>query len=736
MLALASALFAALAAPQGGGAIELVPLGATWRYWDAGVQPAANWQLPGYVDTAWPAGPAPLGFGDGDEATVVQSGPPGAVHPTTWFRHAFTWDGASSPASASPRLRLQCDDGAVVWLNGVEIARWNLPNGLVAPTTLATTPAGGRFEDADHWFPVPPVLLFPGDNVFAVEVHQSGPASSDLGFALQLLVGPGPAHVLRGPYLQNATPTSVTVRWRTDVPTQSKVWLGGSIGALAPAVYDPTLRTEHEVVVPGLSPGSASFYAVGDAAGRFADAPIGVLRTLPVPGVAAPLRVWAFGDAGVALPTQLYVRDVFRAYAGSRPADVVLALGDNAYVIGTDAEYQNGFFGAYADDLRWTCAWSAYGNHDGYSADALTQTGPYFDGFTFPRMGEAGGVPSGTEAYYSFDHGHVHFVCLDSEDNDRSPTGAMLQWLQQDLAAAQAAGARWLIAFFHHPPYSKGTHDSDDPLDSGGRMLDMRSHALPVLEAAGVDLVLTGHSHGYERSVLLDGHYGPSASLTPAMVRDAGDGAAAGDGVYGKAHAGLHPHEGTVYAVVGSGGWTGPGTYNHPVMRVSAPTLGSLVLDIDGDRLDAAFVGLGGVEDRFTIHKGDPRTLRRDVPAVSVGGGGTQAFALRPGAAFAGLPYVLAGAFGAEPGLTIGGVHVPLNPDPWLQNSLALANSPVYPGSIGLLDASGGASAAFVWPPSNQPSLVGASLWHAFVVGGSGGGFVHASNAVRVRLLP
>lgn len=735
MLALAAGLLAASLAPQGGGALDLVPIDATWRYWDAGTLPAANWHLPGYVDAAWPSGRAQLGFGDGDEATVVQSGPAGAVHTTTWFRCTFTWDGAAMASTMAPRLRLQCDDGAVVWLNGVEIARWNLPNGLVAPWTPATVAMGGADEDADRWFAVPPAALVAGDNVLAVEVHQSGPSSSDLGFALQLLAGAGPAHVLRGPYVQNATPTSAVVRWRTDVPTQSQLWAGASPSSLAIAVFDPTLRTEHAAAVSGLAPSSALVYAIGDGSGRFADAPLGLLRTLPPPGVAAPVRVWAFGDAGIALTTQVLVREAFRSHVAGRPVDVALALGDNAYMVGTDAEYQNGFFAQYADELRSTCAWSAYGNHDGYSADALTQTGPYFDAFTFPRMGEAGGAPSGTEAYYSFDRGHAHFVCLDSEDNDRSPNGAMLQWLQQDLAAAQAAGARWLVAFFHHPPYSRGTHDSDDPLDSGGRMIDMRSNVLPLLEAAGVDLVLAGHSHGYERSFLLDGHYGPRASLTPAMVRDAGDGAADGDGWYGKAHAGLHPHEGTVYAVVGSAGWSGGGAYDHPAMRVRGPSLGSLVVDIDGDRLDAAFVGLAGVEDRFTIVKGDARTLRRDVPALSVGGGGTQAFTLRPGSGFAGMPYVLAGSFGNEPGLSLGGVHVPLNLDPWLQASLSLANTAVYPGSVGLLDAAGAAGASFVWPPMNQPSLVGTSLWHAFVVGG-GGGLAHASNAVRVRMLP
>jgi len=88
------------------------------------------------------------------------------------------------------------------------------------------------------------------------------------------------------------------------------------------------------------------------------------------------------------------------------------------------------------------------------------------------------------EAYYAFDHGNVHFICLDSEGSSRAPGGAMLTWLQSDLLAT---GQDWIVAFWHHPPYTKGTHDSDNPADSGGRMRDMRENALPILEAGGVE---------------------------------------------------------------------------------------------------------------------------------------------------------------------------------------------------------------------------------------------------------
>jgi predicted phage tail protein len=128
---------------------------------------------------------------------------------------------------------------------------------------------------------------------------------------------------------------------------------------------------------------------------------------------------------------------------------------------------------------------------------------------------------------------------------------------------------------------------------------------LPILEAAGVDLVLTGHSHSYERSFLIDGHYGASSTFTASMQKDGGSGREDGTGAYRKPSAGPAPHEGAVYAVAGSSGQTSGGTLNHPAMFISLNVLGSMVLDVDGNRLDAVFLDSTGVRrDYFTLVKG------------------------------------------------------------------------------------------------------------------------------------
>jgi hypothetical protein len=303
------------------------------------------------------------------------------------------------------------------------------------------------------------------------------------------------------------------------------------------------------------------------------------------------------GDSGTANASAARVRDAYAAFTGTRGTDVWLMLGDNAYNSGTDDEYQGAVFDMYPETLRSVPLWPTFGNHDGRSAHSSTQSGPYYDIFTLPADGSAGGVPSTTEAYYSFDYANIHFICLDSYESSRAPNGAMLAWLAQDLAADRAL---WTIAFWHHPPYSKGSHDSDQEIE----LVEMRQNVLPILEARGVDLVLSGHSHSYERSYLIDGHYGFTWEFNATNLKDAGDGREDGDGAYSKPGIGAQAHAGAVYTVAGSSGQTSGGTLDHPAMSHSLDVLGSLVIDVEGRRLDARFLDdFGAVRDSFSIVK-------------------------------------------------------------------------------------------------------------------------------------
>jgi len=411
----------------------------------------------------------------------------------------------------------------------------------------------------------------------------------------------------RGPYLQNVTTTAATLRWRTDDPSDSQVWLGSRPDSLSVAATDVDLGRNHQLRITGLEPGSRYYYAIGSSDTRLASGADYYFETAPAS--AEPTRIWVLGDSGTGTSGQREVRDAYYAYGGAAETDLILMLGDNAYEHGTHYDYQTKLFDVYESILRHTPLWPTFGNHDGITASSTFQAGPYYDLFMLPREGEAGGVASGTEAYYSFDFGNIHFVCLNSYDVSRATGGSMLSWLRRDLAANDRD---WTIAYFHHPPYSKGSHDSD----ANERMSDMRTNGLPVLEQYGVDLVLAGHSHSYERSMLVDGHYGRSSTLTPTMILDDGSGREGEPGAYAKPALGPVPNSGTVYVVVGvSGEIEEGGDLNHPVMYTSRYILGSMVIDIDGNRLDAAQLdNTGATVDSFTILK-DVDPVANSAPA-------------------------------------------------------------------------------------------------------------------------
>lgn len=422
--------------------------------------------------------------------------------------------------------------------------------------------------------------------------------------ALALIVGmasalPAFAQTLtRAPYLQSGTPNSMVLRWRTNTAVIGVVRYGTAQGSLTLQQQEATARTEHEVRLTGLSPNTRYFYAVGTATATLAgnDANHFFLTSPPV-GTAKPTRIWVLGDSGTANANAQAVRNAYTNFNGTRYTDLWLMLGDNAYESGTDAEFQAAVFNMYPTFLRQSVLWPTLGNHDGAAADSATQTGPYYNIFTLPRNAEAGGIASGTEAYHSFDYGNIHFINLDSFETSRSATGPMANWLRQDLADTTQD---WIIAFFHHPPYSKGSHNSDTETE----LVQMRRNILPILEAGGVDLVLTGHSHSYERSFLLDGHYGTSGTLTPAMKINGGSGRVDGTGAYNKA---ASAGEGAVYVVAGSSGQASGGSLNHPAMFISLNNLGSMILDVNGNRLDAQFLRENGTRpDHFTILKGAP----------------------------------------------------------------------------------------------------------------------------------
>ena len=419
------------------------------------------------------------------------------------------------------------------------------------------------------------------------------------------------AAVTRGPYLQRGSSSLVTVRWRTDVATNSRVRFGTDFANLNQIVSDASAVTDHVISLSSLNADTQYYYSVGTTTAVLAGGDANhFFVTSPAPGALRPTRIWAIGDTGVGGANQRAVRDAFDVFNGAAVVHFWMMMGDNAYPNGLDPEYQAGVFDIYPALLRRSVLWPTLGNHDTGQSTTDNDSYPYFTLFTFPTAAECGGVPSGSKHYYSFAYGNIHVVCLDSMTSDRSSSGAMATWLRNDLAANTAD---WLIGFWHHPPYTKGSHDSD----TEAALVEMRQVFNPILEAGGVDLILSGHSHSYERSYLLDGHYGTSDTLTPAMKLNGGNGREPSNGAYVKP-AGRSSHQGAVYSVVGSSGQIAGGPLNHPAMCVSLNQLGSMVIDINGNRLDATFLReTGAIDDTFTIIKNLAPTIALTAPSAA-----------------------------------------------------------------------------------------------------------------------
>lgn len=588
-----------------------------WKYLDDGSNQDTAWRMPAFNDSTWSFGPGKLGYSD-NPATTLNYGPDaGNKYITYYFRKPFTVTNVAG-LTDSLDLNILRDDGAVVFINGQEVVRTNMDAGPYNYLTHSSTIVDGADESTYFHYSVPKNVLVNGTNVIAVEVHQRDGTSSDLGFDMELtehVIPPAPS-LIRGPYLNAATPTSIVIRWRTDAPATSRVRFGAAATNLDQFVQDSTAVTEHIVKLSGLTPYTRYFYSVGSLGDTLQGNTENYFYTLPVAGLTDSLiRIGVIGDCGNNSTNQRNVRDQLSNYLGGNYMNSWILLGDNAYSSGLDNEYQVEFFNIYKDKfLKQNPLFPAPGNHDyGNSNSSPSVTNhalaPYYQNFTMPVNGEAGGTPSNNPAFYSFDVANIHFLSLDSYGKEADASkmydtaGAQVQWIKQDLANNTNKG--WVVAYWHHPPYTMGSHNSDNESD----LVQIRQKFIQILERMGVDLILCGHSHDYERSKLMKGHYGSEASFDASIHH-----LSASSGIYdGSANScpytkdSVTKYEGTVYVVSGSAGQLGgqQGSFPHDAMYYSNATNGgSMILEVKGNRLDAKWICAdGAIRDRFTMMK-------------------------------------------------------------------------------------------------------------------------------------
>ena len=416
----------------------------------------------------------------------------------------------------------------------------------------------------------------------------------------------------REPYIQLLSQDAVTIRWLTDDEQLGVVRYGEVKDHLTRIELDEDTSNDHSVRLTGLKPGRLYYYQVGNSSSFQPFQPENHwFRTFPADDedvdsddADSATRIWVIGDSGQEGEILYQVRDQAFNWMRANPLkkviaddgpeplfDIWLALGDIAYRSGTNEQFQSALFEPFSEVLSSIPLLPVYGNHD-------DRRWTYFRIFDLPEKAEAGGVASGTENYYAVDYANVHFVVLDSQGSDRDIDGEMVRWLEKDLAQNTRP---WVIVAFHHPPYTRGSHDSDDEGDSDGRMNEMRENVLPVLEKAGVDLVLSGHSHMYERSYMIDCAYGDSKAFSGKNIVSSGVNQQHTDYIK---PLNINSHQGTVYAVAGSSSKVDLGPMDHPAHHRGFLEAGSMVLDVVANKLTARFINNNGqVTDTFSIEK-------------------------------------------------------------------------------------------------------------------------------------
>lgn len=434
----------------------------------------------------------------------------------------------------------------------------------------------------------------------------------------QVATQPGvtePVKLIRGPYLQVASSTGIMIRWRTDVSARSKVRYGLSPDKLDQSVEDIAYLTEHKVKLKDLKPYTKYYYAIGELKTTLQGDANNFFVTLPEAGKPGHYRIAALGDCGNNSINQRQNKEQLLKYLGKEELNAWLLLGDNAYEDGTDSEYQSKFFNVYKDDLlKKYPLFPSPGNHDYHDRDLSakhaqeTHETAYYQNFSMPTEAEAGGVASHTQAFYSFDLGNIHFISLDSYGKEEQSyrlydtIGPQVQWIKKDLAANKNKG--WVIAFWHHPPYTMGSHNSDKEEE----LVKIRENFIQIVERAGVDVVLNGHSHGYERSRLMMGHYGMENTFD-AKKHNLSSSSGRNDGSKNSApyKKTLKNDKGTVYVLSGSAGKLGgkQPEYPHNAMYFSdADHGGSCLLDIQDNKLELKWINADGeIRDQFSMVK-------------------------------------------------------------------------------------------------------------------------------------
>jgi acid phosphatase type 7 len=413
------------------------------------------------------------------------------------------------------------------------------------------------------------------------------------------------SQVSRQPYLQISTPTSIVIRWQTDTATVGIIYYDTVKASLTNTIKEIKKRPDHELKLTGLKANTKYYFSVEYPLKATDDQ---YFITAPGKGSDSPVRIWVISDFGQTNSRdntrRLETVDQWKSFNNNNyHANFVLSLGDQTED-DSASQLQDNYFDQLENVLKNSPLYTVVGNHDNH--DSLTN---YLKTFTLPAGAEAGGIASHNKMYYSFDYANIHVVVLSTEIYDDVSYNAQVEWLKKDLAHNKQT---WLIACMHQPFHSGGYHPTDENKSAQKRRKDW----LTALEDNGIDLILQGHNHVYERSFMVDNLIGKSTSIIGANKIDTGSGRQDVDGAYRKP-AGNKPHKGTVFISCTGGGVANsikhyPAPFNiYPIAFPGSEYEGPLVIDVNKNQMDVKFLCNeknkhgSHIWDYFTIIKGN-----------------------------------------------------------------------------------------------------------------------------------
>ncbi|MGO4349729.1 fibronectin type III domain-containing protein, partial [Paenibacillus sp. MCAF9] len=494
--------------------VTLLPGNSVWKYYDKGINQGTVWRST-YDDSAWSSGSAPLGYKDsgaiisatgfGALKTIVDYGTNKSKKPpTTYFRTNLNVDKNSVDHYGQLLATFAIDDGAVVYVNGVEVVRLGMPTGEVSYETLAASNKDLPvvYPDVDLTIPLKAALK-DGNNELAVEVHQQSAGSSDLFFDMKLIaLQEAPkVEVSKVTVTFNGDPVSSKgFTWYTPFDaSQSDLQVVEKTGAAADFTNATAFKGRstvaknslaelvHKAEATGLKANTTYYFRVGDQSLNLWSE-TGTFQTAPTGGA------FSFIDL---TDTQAKEEDEAQI-SGSTIAKALETVPDAKFVVhngdvvenGTSEQEWNWLLGHSQPSLLNTTIVPSAGNHE-------DKNYAFYDHFNVKQAENSATV---TGAYYSYDYSNAHFIVLNSNENSTEYANFsvdQVEWLKKDAAAAKAAGAEWIIVNIHKGPYTTSNHATDsDIMGANG----VRNKIAPLMNELGIDFVLQGHDHIFART--------------------------------------------------------------------------------------------------------------------------------------------------------------------------------------------------------------------------------------------